>query len=218
MPFGFSFSNPPYGDQIDGEYANYSVAETGRVYAPPYDRSDNSAGSHTFRGAYDAPLIMFKAPSSAAGAFQFNRDSQGRVRSMLMAGGATLDYAILYRPSPVPFGSWGIEVRNASNTVVFNSEEPFIRILSMQTVRDGDRVSVQDAFNSYFILTPLHIFQSAFEAGQGINFISASALQRVSSRTIEVSSFQFSARITRPNFALNLDNGVTNMMLIEATW
>lgn len=186
--WGLEAKNSSGEVQIDGEYRNLSLQETGTASVD--ETGSNNAGTTvSFNNAYSyAPLLAFKAPEDHVALSHLTKDGNGNFDGFEAAAkrgntGVTLSYAVFTEASVDPGSGFGVKVLDASGNPVFSSAEQFIRIVSVSGYTNFGNINVNDANNNWFVIRP-DSWNNSWNSSTQINRVYKTGIRKVDSTTI----------------------------------
>jgi len=191
--------------QIDSTYRNFSKVESGTdtliANATEIDITDLSV----------PPIVAWRPDASYTSMFYcYERDGSDYI-SFWMAGhfpdgGGDIDWVIYTHSNAVlPSDEYGLVVMNAAGEVCFSSEERYLKIKGVHQITNtwdtltelGEAyldVTVNDADNNYFILTPFNFYGYPMWQkfpGYWEYDLFTLGIQYINSTTIRVRGFQY---------------------------
>lgn len=155
MEHGLRVKNNNAEIQIDGAYSNYVFSEG--------SDNQNIGGTggiktHTFSNPTSKPPIVIFRPrtSIACGLISLNYSSPNYT-GFIMAGqaNAAYDYRVFVLKDTMSSEQYGMKIKNASGSLVFDSGYVPFRIVNVINTSNGATIA-HGAVNPYYILTPLH--------------------------------------------------------------
>lgn len=171
--YGFKAVNDNGEVQIDSTYRNFSKIFNGSM-------SLSASPAVETIGSFSEPPVIAWRPDTVAASMLYSLYKTGdNYTSMSFLSNYTaprgdIDYAgFSNKNAIVPSDAYGLLVKNASGEVCFSSEEEYFKIVGIHNISNtwdytniGSQyidITVSDATNNYFILTPInHVAYGAY--------------------------------------------------------
>lgn len=222
--YGFASQNGANEIQVDGTYRNFSRMSTGTATTISFNTNVvNLCGVEVaLPNLVNMPLIGTRPSTVPSSIFTYKRSGSYIVAFRLFSYNqvTSVPYAVYYHGLNGTKQNYGLEVRNASNQMVFNSwsyplkiagvytATPILSGLDNSVYRD---ITVSNANSNYFILMPYNSDPYFVNVGpivqfNGVTFFYmiaayAPTLKYINSNTIRVQINIISASSTQGNVA-----------------
>ncbi len=193
MAYGMIVKNSDDEIQIDGEYQNYTLFDSGSFN---FDTTGSGMRFVNFTDTDKVPIYAFRPISSCfigAGHWIKSGDDFTQIYTpMEKDETGTIEWVLFTEGNTNALPEYGMVIKNAGGDVVFSSDEEYFKIVSINSVShdrynqstDYDDITGLDVDNNYFFL--VHFVQDPyFESFSGYY----AGLKRLSSSSIRVASF-----------------------------
>ena len=196
MSYGIYINNINGETQVDGEYSNFSLFETHSQQIGAYDT--NGIKVFSFTDAGELPLLAVKPtstqykaliPKSSSDCYAVSSDVTEPIVYMVFTKAKSSE--------KIPTGSYGINIYNSSGNVVFHNNKKWLRIFSTNIISPPSAgnytdVTVVDADNNYFILTP-QFWNMLCPAPNGPILFYAGFIKKINTTTIRYYNYIYYA-------------------------
>lgn len=234
--YGFKCLNTNYEVQVDGGFPNFSLVSESSLSVnftsiPQYGSLPgyaNGKATISIGNTVTQPLIAWKVGADPTAIIptsmtSFDAYTSGNIGQNINKN-VTIPYAIFRQANAgdIPSNSFGLAVFNASGHLVWHSCRPWMKIIGVYSVpwsrNMNSNVTVQDAANNYFVLTPLTWSDGGFTGLDGTwwyqNYVTL--LSKVNSTTVNVNWWTTDVHHVGPMPAM-IYAGVNAMLLLEVS-
>ena len=216
--YGLQLINSGGEIQIDGLYKNFAFNQSGSGSIT----SGGTPWNINITDVSSAPIFVTKADASIYHSVVTAIKSGSNYASIEgRASGSMTCYWKVYIPGPISSTpDYGLVVKNSSNEVVFNSDDEWMKIVSVaaDSLADGSSTNdhtVDDATNNYFYLTdPSFSAESTYIGGVLYqNIFYSRGILKINSTTVRVARFIYHSTVTPAD--VNYSVWTDNYTLIE---
>lgn len=206
--YGLIVKNNDSEVQIDGTYKNYTLFTSGSQ-AVTQTGSGTAVTINT-----NSPVVASKVLTTYFHCISGSSSTSGTYVAAIIfysEGSQTLPWVSYTYAHTATLPTYGLIVKNAAGTVVFSSEDEWLKIIGVDSsslaysVGGYTDVTVVDAVNNYFFLTD-HSWEhtATYNGSDWDHIVYSRGMKRINSTTIRVGVFPYSV------FSLGSSAGIGN--------